>query len=46
MAVLSNTSTVTGTLASVNRKGLKLAGAGAWLNFRAYATDIVPPECG
>jgi hypothetical protein len=38
--------TVTGTVTSVNPKGLKLDGAAGWLNFSKYAPDIVPPMNG
>jgi hypothetical protein len=37
---------VTGRVASVNPKVLKLDGAADWLNFSKYAPDIVPPRRG
>jgi len=37
---------VTGTVASVNPKGLKLDGHADWLNFSKFAQDIVPPARG
>lgn len=37
---------VTGTVASVNPKGVRLDGQDGWLNFSKFATDIVPPERG
>ena len=38
--------TVTGVVASVNPKGLKLDGRPDWLNFSRFAQDIVPPMRG
>lgn len=37
---------VTGTVASVNPKGLKLDGGADWLNFSKFAPDLVPPMRG
>ena len=37
---------VTGTVTSVNPKGLKLDGGADWLNFSKFATDLVPPMRG
>jgi hypothetical protein len=37
---------VTGTVTSVNPKGLKLDGAADWLNFSKFAPDLVPPMRG
>lgn len=38
--------TITGRVASVNPKGLKLDGHADWFNFSRYAADIVPPMRG
>jgi hypothetical protein len=38
--------TITGRVASVNPKGVKLDGHAEWLNFSRYAADIVPPMSG
>lgn len=37
---------LTGRVVSVNEKGLKFEGAGAWLNVSKYATGCVLPERG
>jgi len=37
---------VTGRVAAVNPKGLKLDGGANWLNFSKFATDLVPPMRG
>jgi hypothetical protein len=46
MALSPTTETVTGTVASVNPKGLRLAGEDGWLNFSKFAQDLVPPMKG
>jgi hypothetical protein len=38
--------TITGRVASVNPKGIKLEGQDGWLNFSKCAPDIVPPLRG
>lgn len=42
----STETTVTGTIRSVNERGLKLEGADAWLNVSKYAVGVVLPERG
>lgn len=37
---------VTGRVASVNPKGLRLDGMDDWLNFSKFAADLVPPMRG
>ena len=37
---------ITGRVASVNPKGVKLDGHADWLNFSRFAADIVPPMRG
>lgn len=39
-------SVVSGLVASVNPKGIKLVGHDEWLNFSRWAEDIVPPSKG
>jgi len=46
VAVLATPDTVTGRVASVNPKGVKLEGHPDWFNFSRYASDIVPPMRG
>ena len=38
--------TITGRVASVNPKGLRLDGHADWLNYSRFAEDIVPPMRG
>lgn len=38
--------TLTGRVVSVNDKGLKFEGAGAWANYSKFAVGIVAPERG
>lgn len=42
----SLSSTFTGTVRSVNDKGLKLEGHDSWLNFSKFSVGIVAPERG
>lgn len=49
MAVNGNGATetaVSGRVASVNEKGIRLDGADSWLNFSKYAVGLVAPEKG
>jgi hypothetical protein len=46
MASPSVEQTVTGTIRSVNERGLKLEGGDAWLNVSKYAVGVVLPERG
>jgi hypothetical protein len=46
MAVPSSPEIVTGRVAAVNPKGVKLEGQNGWLNFSKCARDIVPPMRG
>lgn len=46
MAVPQTPDTLTGTVTSVNPKGLKLDGGADWLNFSKYAKNLVPPMRG
>jgi len=46
MAVPSTPETITGRVASVNPKGVRLDGQDGWLNLSKYAPHIVPPMRG
>ena len=46
MAVPATPETVTGRVASVNPKGVKLDGHADWFNFSRFARDLVPPMRG
>jgi len=46
VAVPITPDTVTGHVASVNPKGLRLDGHADWLNYSRFAEDIVPPMRG
>lgn len=46
MAISPTAETVTGRVASVNPKGVRLDGHDDWFNFSKFADDIVPPERG
>lgn len=46
MAVYPEPTSITGTVASVNPKGVKLDPHGEWFNYSRFAADLVPPERG